>query len=99
MVAVESLMVRTYIGIEANMSSMPQTAEVFDTDQGQAVRLPPDCRFTTATVTVRRAGESVILEPIRPDQWPPGFFDAISIDDPAFERPDQGKMPPSPELP
>jgi hypothetical protein len=26
--------------------------------------------------------------------WPPGFFDAIRIDDPAFQRPDQGELPP-----
>ena len=96
-VAVEPLMVMAYIGIEVNMWTAPQTAEVFDTDQGQAVRLPPDYRFTTASVTVRCAGESIILEPIRLNQWPPGFFDSVAIDDPAFERPEQGHFTPLPD--
>ena len=74
------------------------TAEVFDTDRGQAVRLPPEIRFETATVTVRREGESVILEPPRPMHWPADFFESICISDPGFERPDQGSMPPPPRF-
>ena len=30
--------------------------------------------------------------------WPPGFFDRIAIDDPAFARPPQGTMPAGAEL-
>ena len=81
------------------MSLPSQTAEVFDTDRGQAVRLPADIRFSTSTVVVRREGESVILETPRPSQWPVRFFESIRIEDPAFERPDQGSMPPPPNLP
>jgi hypothetical protein len=40
----------------------------------------------------------VILEPIKPRQWPERFFDAIRIDDAAFVRPDQGSTPPAPRL-
>jgi hypothetical protein len=37
--------------------------------------------------------------PAKPlDAWPPGFFEAIQIDDPAFTRPEQGQMPPAPVL-
>ena len=28
-----------------------------------------------------------------PANWPPGFFDEIRIDDPAFQRPAQGEAP------
>jgi len=33
-----------------------------------------------------------------PASWPPGFFDRIAIDDPAFDRPPQGPMPTGVEL-
>jgi hypothetical protein len=33
-----------------------------------------------------------------PAAWPPGFFDSIRIDDPAFGRPEQGPVPPAPFL-
>ncbi len=64
-------------------------AEVVETNAGQAVQLPDEFRFTTETASIRRDGEAVILEPVKPSQWPPGFFDNIRIDDPAFRRPDQ----------
>ena len=41
-------------------------------------------------------GDHIELKPCgkpTPDSWPPGFFDRIAIDDPAFERPPQGTMP------
>lgn len=30
--------------------------------------------------------------------WPPGFFEGIRVDDPAFARPAQGEAPPIPSL-
>jgi hypothetical protein len=39
----------------------------------------------------RREGEAVILEPVKPSSWPPGFFVRIRIDEPAFTRPEQGQ--------
>jgi virulence-associated protein VagC len=63
------------------------TVEIIDTDQGQTVRLPDEFRFETATVSIRREGDAVILEPIRPTHWPDGFFEAIRIA--AFARPPQ----------
>ena len=43
-------------------------------------------------IELRPSGKSA------PEAWPPGFFDRIAIDDPAFARPPQGKMPASVEL-
>ena len=46
-------------------------------------------------------GDHIELKPcgkIAPDCWPPGFFDRIAIDDPAFVRPPQGPMPAGVEL-
>ena len=48
------------------------------------------------TVSIRRQGQSLILEPTKPSQWSQGFFDRIRIDDPAFARPPQGELPPAP---
>jgi len=76
-----------------------KTVEIFNTSSGQAVPLPDEFRFETPTVSIRRDGDAVILEPVKPSQWPAGFFDAIRIDDPAFARPDQGPTPPAPSLP
>ena len=72
--------------------------EIVETEQGQAVPLPEEFRFASRTVSIRRDGEAVILEPIKPSHWPEHFFDAIRIDDPAFVRPDQGLTPPAPRL-
>jgi len=75
-----------------------KTAEVVETNKGQAIQLPDEFRFHTSRVSVRRQGDAVVLEPLKPDRWPDGFFEAIHIDDPAFVRPDQGPMPPAPTL-
>ncbi len=72
------------------------TAEVIETGNGQAIHLPHDFRFEAKVVSVRREGEAIILEPLKPAAWPPGFFQNIRIDDPAFTRPEQGSMPPAP---
>jgi virulence-associated protein VagC len=62
------------------------------------VRLPDEFRFASDTVSIRRQGEAVILEPIKASNWPDGFFDAIRIDDPAFVRPPQGTTPQAPSF-
>lgn len=76
----------------------PQTAEIIHTAGSQAVKLPEGFHFAGDAVSIRRQGEAVILEPLKPTAWPPGFFDAIRIDDPAFERPAQGDVPAAPSL-
>jgi len=72
-----------------------KTAEVVETNHGQAVRLPDEFRFETDTVFIRREGEAVILEPVRSAKWPARFFEDIRIDDSTFARPEQGAMPPA----
>jgi antitoxin VapB len=75
-----------------------KTTEVISLDGRQAVRLPDEFRFTDATVSIRKEGEAVILEPVKSNSWPDGFFDDICIDDPAFARPPQGETPPAPAI-
>ncbi len=75
-----------------------KTAEIIETSNGQTVRLPNEFRFEGDKVSIRREGDAVVLEAIKPATWPEGFFDRIHIDDPAFARPDQGVMPPAPRL-
>ncbi len=73
-----------------------KTVEIVETSHGQEVHLPDEFRFTTSTVSIRREGDAVILEPIKPTDWPAGFFDKIHIDDAGFVRPPQGTTPPAP---
>ena len=73
-----------------------KTAELFETPEGQTLRLPDEFRLEGSVVSIRREGSALILEPLRPQTWPEGFFDRIHIDDPAFARPDQGIAPPAP---
>lgn len=70
------------------------TAEVVDIGGVQAVKLPEGYRFNVSTISIRREGEAVVLEPLHGSRWPEGFFEAIRIDDPKFVRPDQGSVPP-----
>ncbi len=71
-----------------------ETATVVNEGDGQTVRLPKGYHLPTPTVQVRHEGDAVVLEPLKPQAWPAGFFDQIHITDPAFERPDQGVLPP-----
>ena len=71
------------------------TARVFWTGRSQAVRLPKAFRFDVAEVTIRRDGNSVILEPCaieRDEQgWPLALWDlagaARSFDTGSREEP------------
>lgn len=73
-------------------------AKVIQSGEGQAIQLPHGFEFATEQVAIRKEGNAVIIEPIRSNGWPAGFFDSIRIDDPAFERPPQGILPPAPEI-
>jgi virulence-associated protein VagC len=73
-------------------------AEIVRADGSQLVRLPEDFRLEGDIVSIRRQGEAIVLEPVKPATWPPGFFDRIRIEDPAFARPLQGPVPPAPRL-
>ncbi|MBS0261371.1 MAG: AbrB/MazE/SpoVT family DNA-binding domain-containing protein [Planctomycetes bacterium] len=73
-------------------------AEIIRHDGLQSVKLPAGFQFDTDTVSIRREGDAVVLEPVKSTTWPPGFFASIRIDDPQFERPDQGQVPTAPVL-
>jgi antitoxin VapB len=75
-----------------------KTTEVISVDGRQAVRLPDEFRFAEDTVSVRREGDAVILEPVKSNTWPAGFFETIRIDDLALVRPPQGETPPAPAI-
>jgi virulence-associated protein VagC len=50
------------------------TAKLFRNGRSQAVRLPKEFRFEGGEVSIRREGDSVILEPLRPRAWPKGYW-------------------------
>jgi antitoxin VapB len=50
------------------------TAKLFKNGRSQAVRLPKEFRFLGEEVSIRRAGEKVILEPKRRRAWPRGYW-------------------------
>lgn len=79
-------------GIPTKFAGM-ETATVTVEGDRQTALLPKSVHLP-ATVFVRQEGESVVLEPAKPKTWPEGFFDSIHITDPAFERPEQGQLPP-----
>jgi virulence-associated protein VagC len=74
------------------------TVEILEIGGNQMIKLPADFRFQTARVSIRREGEAVVLEPVKLETWPAGFFEAIHVEDPKFVRPDQGQVPPAPAL-
>ena len=71
-----------------------KVAEILRTEGFQLVKLPEEFHLEGDHVIIRRQGEAIVLEPVKPASWPPGFFDQIYIDDPAFARPPQGQVPP-----
>ncbi len=75
-----------------------KTTEIVSIDGRQAVKLPEEFSFSDTTVSIRREGAAIILEPIKSDTWPAGFFESIHIDDPSLARPPQGAAPPVPTI-
>ena len=72
-----------------------KVAEVVRIDGCQLVKLPEGFQLEGDTVSIRRQGESLVLQPIKSAKWPLGFFDRIRIDDPAFRvRPKGAFRPP-----
>jgi len=63
-------------------------ARVFWTGRSQAVRLPKEFRFEGDTVSVRRDGEAIILEPV--DGWPEGYVESFAGVPDDFGRPAKG---------
>ena len=52
-------------------------AKLFRNGRSQAVRLPKAFRFEGDEVSVRREGDTVILEPVGKRQWPPGYWERL----------------------
>lgn len=50
------------------------TAKLFSNGRSQAVRLPKEFRFEGTEVSVRREGDAVILEPLKPRAWPKAYW-------------------------
>jgi antitoxin VapB len=67
-----------------------KNAKVFWTGRSQAVRLPKEFRFDSDTVSVRREGKAVILEPA--DEWPEDYVETFAGVPDDFARPSQGKV-------
>jgi antitoxin VapB len=74
------------------------TAKLFMKGRSQAVRLPKELRFEGKEVVVRKKGERVVLEPVKPAKRPERFFEKIRITDPNFKRAPQPKSPPAKKL-
>ena len=70
------------------------TTTVFLNGRSQAVRLPKNLRFSTPTVSIRRLGNGVLLEPVGAEAWPKDYFRRIRIRDARFCRPGQRRTPP-----
>lgn len=63
------------------------TAKLFWNGRSQAVRLPLPFRFKGAEVSIRRSGDAVILEPLRPKRgWPAGYWERLGGLGDDFER-------------
>jgi len=72
-------------------------AKVFWTGRSQAVRLPKEYRFDTDTVSIRREGAAVILEPA--NEWPEGYVESFTGAPEDLRRPAQGKVDKREKLP
>jgi antitoxin VapB len=63
-----------------------KTAKVFMTGRSQAIRLPKEFRFGVSELSIWRDGENLVLGPIKPAEWPDGFWQKIHISDAGFAR-------------
>jgi virulence-associated protein VagC len=81
-------------GLQKDISEMITT--IFMIVRSQAVRLPREFRLPGRLAKIRRWGDGILLEPIKPSKWPKGYFEKVKIKDSAFERQTQGDLPPAP---
>jgi len=84
--------------LQEDESPRQMTTTVFISGRSQTVRLPREFRLLGPQVSIRQIGDGVLLEPVKGAEWPPGYFENITIADKAFARPDQGAPPPLPAL-
>ena len=78
----------------ASPSSSPREAKLFRNNRSQAVRIPADFELPGDRVLIRRDGERLILEPVRPR----GLLGLLSSWEPLDEEvlPDPDDPPPAP---
>ena len=67
---------------------MPAKAKIFWSGPSQAVRIPKAFRFTTEEVTIRKVGDSLILEPAPKRGWSAGYAASFANLPEDFERPE-----------
>ncbi len=67
---------------------MAATAKLFRNGRSQAVRLPKEFRFEGDEVSIRREGESVVLEPLTQREWPRGYWRSWGKATRGLEAPD-----------
>jgi len=65
-------------------------AKVFKTGNSMALRLPRELNPKAGEVSIERAGNCWLVEPVKPAKWPAGFFERIEIKSAAFKRATQG---------
>lgn len=74
---------------------MQAIAKIFKNGRSQAVRLPKEFRFQESEVRITKAGDKVILEPLKNTAWPEGFWESFTPD-PDFEIPEPQNFPVKP---
>lgn len=62
-------------------------AKVFWSGPSQAVRLPKAFRLNTTEITVKKVGNTLILEPATKRKWPKGYAASFARVPADFKRP------------
>ena len=52
-----------------------KVAKIVRADGSQLVKLPEEYHLEGDAVRIRRQGDAIVLEPVKPATWPPGFFE------------------------
>lgn len=59
---------------------MEARAKIFQNGRSQAVRLPKAFRLKGTEVKISKDGDKIVLEPLKNNSWPDGFWDIFSKD-------------------
>ncbi|MEM1158528.1 MAG: hypothetical protein AAF649_01680 [Verrucomicrobiota bacterium] len=66
--------------------------KVFKSGNSMALRLPRALGAAEGSMLIEKRDDGWLVKPVPETKWPADFFDKICIEDPAFERPDQGTV-------